>query len=229
MASKQAPKNQCLIKVCGIRDPGEAAALDALGIDWLGFNFHPASARYVSPEDAAPIVRALKTSVAVGVFVDADAARVAEVADRTGIRMAQLHGSENWDVIRAMPVPVIKAVPHTRLADLGGGGVRDGIAASRAGAGKTPLEYLLIDTQVKPGPGDPGFGGSGRAFDWNLLAAHPLPLPFFLAGGLGPENLAAAVAAGKPFAVDLNSKVEIAPGRKDMAKIRACLSILGRI
>lgn len=217
--------NSCRIKVCGIRDPGEAAALDALGIDWIGFNFHPASARYIAPEAAAPIIRNLKRSVAVGVFVDADAARVKEVADRTGIRMAQLHGSESWDAIQAMPIPVIKALPHTRIADLGG--LEDRISKAAPPANGA-LEYLLIDTQVKAGPEDAGFGGSGHSFDWDLLRRHPLPLPFFLAGGLGPHNLEAALAACSPFAVDLNSKVETAPGRKDISKIEACLAILGR-
>lgn len=248
MPIRPSSRNSCRIKVCGIRDPGEAAALDALGVDWIGFNFHPASARYITPEAAAPIIRSLKRSVAVGVFVDADAARVKDVADRTGIRMAQLHGSENWEAIQGMPLPVIKALPHTRLADLGG--LRDRIrkAASPGPAAETdvaaqnaaaaeavvsaaangPLEYLLIDTQVRPKPGDTGFGGTGEVFDWSLLARHPLPLPYFLAGGLGPHNLETALAACSPFAVDLNSKVETAPGRKDISKIEACLAILGR-
>ncbi len=233
------------VKVCGIREPSEAAALDALGVDWIGFNFHPASPRYIAPEAAAPIIRSLKRSVPVGVFVDVPAARIAQVAAITGIRMIQLHGSEDWDAIRAMPLPVIKALPHTRLADLGG--LRPGLQAPAAvgaepaagaaapasrgpgSASHGPLAYLLVDTQAKASAGEAGFGGSGQVFDWGLLAAHPLPLPLFLAGGLGPGNLAAAVAATAPFAVDLNSKVEISPGRKDLEKIRTCLSLLGRI
>lgn len=202
------------IKVCGIRDPAEAEALDALGIGWIGFNFHPASARYIAPEDAAPIIKSLKRSVPVGVFVDADPARVAEVAARSGIRMVQLHGSETWETVQSMPLPVIRAIPHTRLADL------SGLRARLAAEGPGILEYLLIDTQSK------GFGGTGEAFDWNLLKAHPLPLPFLLAGGLGPGNLAAAWAAAAPFAVDLNSRVEVSPGRKDLAKVRACVDVL---
>ena len=63
-------------------------------------------------------------------------------------------------------------------------------------------------------------------FDWNLLKRHPLPLPYFLAGGLGPHNLAQALGASDPFAVDLNSKVEISPGRKELEKVKACLDIV---
>ena len=230
MPSEAASRNSCRIKVCGIRDAGEAAALDAMGIDWIGFNFHPGSARFITPEAAAPIIRGLKRSVAVGVFVDVDAARVREVAAVTGIRMAQLHGSENWDAIQSMPLPVIKALPHTRLADLGG--LKERIrkagskSPSRGSSANGPLEYLLIDTQAAK---TDGFGGSGKTFDWDLLTQNPPPLPYFLAGGLGPHNLEAALQACSPFAVDLNSKVETAPGRKDLSRIETCLAILRRI
>lgn len=218
------PPAPCRIKVCGITDASEAAALDALGIDWLGFNFHPRSPRFITPEDAAPIIKSLKRSVPVGVFVDADPARVRAVAAVCGIRMAQLHGSESWDEVARMPLPVIKAVPHDRLEDLGG--LKAGLAAA---ASPAPLAYLLIDTRATGGSGERGFGGSGASFDWGLLGKHPPPLPFFLAGGLGPENLEAAVATTHPFAVDLNSKVETAPGRKDLAKIEACIALLKKL
>ena len=214
--------NPCRVKICGIREPADAAALDVLGIDWLGFNFHPGSARYVSPEAAAPMARALRHAVPVGVFVDVPIEHVISVTNATGIRAVQLHGSEDWEYIKRMPVPVLKAIPHTRLADWGG--LRAGMEAALA-AGETlgPLSWFLVDTAA----GGAGFGGSGLAFDWELLRRHPLPLPFFLAGGLGPHNLAEALQA-HPFAVDLNSKVELAPGKKDLGKVQACLEIVAR-
>lgn len=212
------PKNPkpVRIKVCGIREPAEAAALDALGVDWLGFNFHPGSKRFVTTGAAAAMAGALRKAAPVGVFVDAPVEHVISVTAATGMRLVQLHGSEDWDYVKRMPVPVIKAIPHTRLADWGG--LRPGLEAALAsGAGPGPLAYFLVDTAAG---GE--FGGTGKAFDWDLLRAHPLPLPFFLAGGLGPENIEAALAAA-PYAVDLNSKVEIAPGRKDLAKVKACM------
>lgn len=233
------------VKVCGIRDPAESAALDALGVDWIGYNFHSASARHVPPADAAPMVRALKRAKAVGVFVDAEIRFVIDVAAETGIRYLQLHGHEDWDYVMRMPLPVIKAIPHTRLADLGG--LREGLEAAARNGAKTPLIHFLVDTQA-PGPTPTGvagaagaaaatgiagvtgeFGGSGKTFDWGLLKRHPLPLPFFLAGGLGPHNLAQALAASSPFAVDLNSKVEVSPGRKDVGKVKACLDIVAAV
>jgi phosphoribosylanthranilate isomerase len=222
------PSDPVRVKICGVREPGEAAALDALGVDWIGFNFHPGSVRYVAPEAAAPMARALTRAQPVGVFVDAPVDHVISVANATGIRWIQLHGSEDWEYVRRMPLPVIKAIPHTRLADWGGlrPGLEAALASERAlaaggprGAGG-PLAYFLVDTAAGK-----AFGGTGQAFDWDLLRAHPLPLPIFLAGGLGPENLAEALQA-KPFAVDLNSKVEVAPGKKDLAKVKACLTMI---
>src|SRR6185436_15121498 len=111
MPMRPATLSQCQIKVCGIRDPGDASALDTLGMDWLGFNFHPGSRRYIDPEAAAPMIRGLQRARAVGVFVDADPQRVREVVRQTGLGWVQLHGAESWDYIAAMPVPVIKAIP----------------------------------------------------------------------------------------------------------------------
>ena len=151
---------------------------------------------------------------------------VISVTKSTGIRYAQLHGNEDWGYIRRMPVPVIKAIPHTRLADLGG--LRAPLEAALAkGESIAPLAYFLVDTQTAAPKREASvFGGSGQTFDWELLARHPLPLPYFLAGGVGPHNLAAALRACAPFAVDLNSKVEIEPGRKDLEKVKACLGIV---
>jgi phosphoribosylanthranilate isomerase len=238
------------VKVCGIREPSESAALEAMGVDWIGYNFHPGSPRRIEPGAAAPLARALRRAKPVGVFVDAGIQFVIDVIAETGIRFVQLHGNEDWDYVMRMPVPVIKAIPHTRLADLGG--LRSGLEAALRKGERTPLAYFLVDTQasapgatgaagpIAPGPGPAGktsgapghspgqggFGGSGQVFDWELLKRHPLPLPYFLAGGLGPHNLAQALAAVSPFAVDLNSKVEIAPGRKDLDKVWACMEIV---
>lgn len=216
--------NPARIKVCGIREPAEAAALDAMGAGWLGFNFHPGSKRYVDPEAAAAMARGLRRAVPVGVFVDAPVAHVISVTTATGMRLVQLHGSEDWEYVKLMPVPVIKAIPHTRLADWGG--LRSGLEAALAsGAGPGPLAYFLVDTAVgAPGAGGE-FGGTGKSFDWELLRKHPLPLPYFLAGGLGPENLAEALRIA-PFAIDLNSKVELSPGKKDLGKVRACFDLV---
>ncbi len=202
------------VKVCGITRERDAEALDALGVDYLGFNFHPASKRFVEPRRAAEMIARLRNAEPVGVFVDATPEHIAEAAVQTGVRWIQLHGNEGWETVERISLPVIKALPHSGLADYGG--LRGEWETRR-----NRPRYFLVDTQAGK-----EFGGSGQAFDWTLLKSHSLPLPYFLAGGLGPENLAAALKAARPFAVDLNSKVESAPGVKDIDLVRRCLEIV---
>jgi phosphoribosylanthranilate isomerase len=202
------------VKVCGITRAEDARALDPK-VDWLGFNFWPGSKRYIAPEAAAPIIAALKHAVPVGVFVDHSPEEIARIAALTGIRVAQLHGSEGWDVLDAVDLPVIKAIPQDRIHDWGG------LKADwDRHAGKQP-QWFLVDSKT-----DKGFGGTGAAFDWTLLRDGNLPVPFFLAGGIGPDNIADAVRATRPYAVDLNSKVETAPGIKDVGAVERCLQAM---
>jgi len=209
------------VKVCGITRAIDAAELDALGIEWLGFNFWPGSKRYIPPVKAKPLVSALSNSIPVGVFVNPTLAEVEKAIAESGIRWVQLHGTEDWNLIQSIPIPVIKAIPNNRLEDLAGLRNKWPTDLGSAPNGANPLQYLLIDTQTGT-----GFGGTGEAFDWSLLTAAALPLPFFLAGGIGPGNLRDAVTAVRPFAVDLNSKVETSPGLKDVTLVQACLRIL---
>ena len=205
------------VKICGITRQEDALALEDSGVEFLGFNFHPGSRRFIDPDNAARIIAKLNRAKPVGVFVDASPEHIAEVAARTGIRMIQLHGKENWETIGRLSLPVIKAIPHTRLDDFAG-------LKADWEKHKIRPEYFLVDTQSGA-----EFGGSGRSFDWNLLQKNPLPVPFFLAGGLGPENLAEALKKVKPYAVDLNSKVESSPGIKNIRKVQDCLEILRTI
>jgi phosphoribosylanthranilate isomerase len=247
MASAQ---NTVQIKVCGLTRAVDVETCETLGIEWAGFNFWPKSKRYIAPEAARPLVASLKNTKPVGVFVNPTVDEVRHAVDVAGIRYAQLHGDEPWSLIASMPVPVIKALPADRLHDLQGlaADLLADLAVHQGGAaslpdfaahqgGELPLKpgriaYLLVDT-----PAGPAYGGTGQPFDWSALAPVPsvqtatqraLPLPFFLAGGLGPENVAAAVATVHPMAVDLNSKVESAPGIKDRKLLEACLRELGR-
>ncbi len=206
--------SKTLVKVCGITRAEDARALDALHVDWLGFNFWPGSKRYITPEAAAPLIASLRHAEPVGVFVDHTPEEIARIAALTGIRVVQLHGREGWETLERITLPVIKAIPHTRIAD--GGGLLPEWSL-RSGQPR----HFLVDTQAGN-----TFGGTGATFDWSLLVPNPLPRPFFLAGGIGPENLAAAMSACHPFAVDLNSRVETAPGVKDVAAVIRCLQLI---
>jgi phosphoribosylanthranilate isomerase len=204
------------VKVCGVTRAQDAEAFDKMDVAWLGFNFWPGSKRYITPEAAAPIIASLEHATPVGVFVDHSPAEIARIAALTGIRVAQLHGSEGWDTLDRVDLPVIKAIPQDRIDDWGG------LKADWDNHPGGRPKWFLIDSKT-----DKGFGGTGAVFDWTKLHSADFPVPFFLAGGIGPENFAEAVRATRPYAVDLNSRVETAPGVKDVGAVEKCLDILG--
>lgn len=202
------------IKVCGLTSVAEAVASAAAGADWIGLNFHPASPRWVDPERAAEIVAALPASaVAVGLFVDRPPREVAALADRVGLRIVQLHGSEPPE-----DLPALAHLEVVRAFRIGDARAIDAMAAylSRAeGLGRGP-DAILIDAFV---PGQAGGTGQAVASDLlRLLPAHPR---LILAGGLNPENVADRVARLRPWMVDVASGVESTPGRKDPQKVAA--------
>jgi len=192
-----------LVKICGITLLEDALVAARLGADWLGFNFWPRSHRYLSPGSAAPIVAALPASVLpVGVLVDPSPAELVEAVRVSGVRAVQLHGDEPPALCAAAPVPVVKAI---RIRD------RRSLSALAA----YQVSAFLFDSA------SPGYGGSGTSFDWSLAAEIGAFVPLWLAGGLTPENVAAAVQTVRPRGVDVASGVESAPGRKDAKLVEA--------
>jgi phosphoribosylanthranilate isomerase len=201
------PPVPTLVKICGITSPEDARAAAEAGASAIGLVFWSRSPRAVDLPTARRIAAGLSPFVLrVGVFVDEAPGVIARVADSVGLDLVQLHGDEPPEAIAALPRRALKAV--------------------RVGAGFRPedaLRYaghaagLLFDT------GEAGLpGGTGRAFDWTVLASVRDRLGFVaLAGGLTPDNVATAIRAGRPDAVDVSSGVETAPGRKDPAKMRA--------
>lgn len=195
------------VKVCGITNTEDARAAIEAGADALGFNFYARSPRYIAPEEARLIVAELPASVlSVGVFVNEDsAASVARIAERSGVSAVQLHGDE----------------PPEYCAALEG---REVIKALRAGedfapeeAARYPAQSILLDAYNAHAR-----GGTGETFDWTLARrTRELVAQLYLAGGLSPENVAGAIAFVEPYAVDVCSGVERAPGRKDAARVRA--------
>ena len=194
------------IKICGITNLDDALACADAGADLLGFNFYPGSPRYIEPAAAREIVRQLPTSIlTVGIFVNAGSPKdVERLADKAGVAAVQLHGDESPAYCR----------------ELNGRYVVKALRAEEGFNPESAAEYatgaILLDSfdgQAR--------GGSGKVFDW-LLARQTAELvpKLFLAGGLGPENVAAAVASVQPFGVDACSRLEISPGRKDIALVR---------
>jgi phosphoribosylanthranilate isomerase len=202
--------SRLLVKICGITKPEDAQCAVEAGADALGFVFWYMSPRKVEPARAAEIAHALPRSVLrIGVFVDTPRAEMARIADEVGLDMLQLHGEESPEALADLPRRVIKAVRVGK-----GFKADDALRFAGAAAG------ILVDTRL---PGETQLpGGTGVPFDWSLVAGLARRVPFLmLAGGLGPDNVADAIRAVRPHAVDVSSGVEGLPGRKDPEKIRA--------
>jgi phosphoribosylanthranilate isomerase len=199
------------IKICGVTTPAGLDAAIAARADYVGFNFFPPSPRFLSPTDAAALAaRAEGRIIRVGVFVDEADAAMAEAVAAGRLDAIQLHGKEPPE--RAAQVRVRFGKPVWKVISVAGSG-----DVARAEAYASAADFLLFDAKTPKGAALPG--GLGLAFDWSLLAAYRGPLPWGLAGGLEPGNVAEAVRATAAVLVDVSSGVESAPGIKDMARI----------
>jgi len=190
------------VKMCGITRREDAMAALAAGADALGFVFWPASPRYVNPREAAAIVRDLPHgSRVIGVFVDQPAGEIRDVVAECGLTGVQLHGDESASSMGAVGRPVIKAAS---------------LATAERVFGEWPESVpVLLDAH------DPDRrGGTGQRIDWTRAAPLARRRQVVLAGGLTPENVAEAIAAVRPFGVDVSSGVEDAPGIKSAEKMR---------
>ncbi len=201
------------VKICGLKQAkGVAAALEA-GAEYLGFVFAPNSPRQVTPEAAAALAEPARGRARiVAVLVNPGNKLLGRVVAQLKPDLLQLHGKESPERVRAIwkrfHLPVIKAV--------GIAGPRDLEAAERYA--RTAACYLL---DAKPPRGAAREGGLGQAFDWSLPGNAALSKPWFLAGGLTPENVSQAIAQSGAAMVDVSSGVECAPGVKDAHKIAA--------
>ncbi|HPA16411.1 MAG TPA: phosphoribosylanthranilate isomerase [Verrucomicrobiae bacterium] len=193
------------VKICGITNEPDALAAIEAGADALGFVSYPKSPRHIDPVHAAPWVRHLPPFVAkVIVCVNPSPQDLAQWARSFPVDAWQFHGDETPEVIRAAP-------PATRIRAL-----RISQPLSREQLLCWPVEAFLLDTPTST------YGGSGETCDWSLAAAIKAAAhrPIILAGGLNPANVADAIRAVRPYAVDCSSGVEESPGRKDYAKLR---------
>ena len=197
------------VKICGVTNLEDALIVTNIGADFVGFNFYPASPRKISEKLCKEIVQKLPPFILpVGVFVDEELENLKKTAKKCSLKMIQLHGSESPEYCKQVfdetSIPVMKAF---RIEN-----------ESSIEAIKPYLEavnYLLLDAYV---PGEPG--GTGESFNWELaVRIKDLNKPFFLAGGLTPENVSEAISKVQPFGVDVASGVERLPRRKDYDKV----------
>jgi phosphoribosylanthranilate isomerase len=192
------------IKICGITNEADAVFCAEAGADFLGFIFVPSSPRHIEPEKAGEIAKRLRentnTPKIVGVFQDASVDYINEIRNVVSLDVLQLHGSESDDDIGELAMPAIKTL-HV------GGTLPDTHSTPTAA-------WLLFDTFDERRS-----GGTGKRFDWSLLATYERSKPFFLSGGLTPDNVVAAVSMVRPDAIDVASGVEASPGIKDHDKV----------
>jgi phosphoribosylanthranilate isomerase len=193
------------VKICGITSVADALTAAEAGADMIGLMFYEGSPRHIFLATAAEIDRALPPLVLrVGVFVNPDPAQVMAAISACGLNLLQFHGDEPSDFCTQFGVMSIKALRVQSEESL------------------KELENFNTDAFLLDAYSKSGLGGTGEKFNWDLaIEARKFGKPIFLAGGLTPENVTAAVKQVSPFAVDVSSGVEFAPGKKDAAKVRA--------
>ena len=196
------------VKICGITSVADGLAAAAAGADMIGLMFYEKSPRHVSLQTAAEISRALPPFVMrVGVFVNPPEELVLRAIADCGVTLLQFHGDEPPEFCAQFGMMSMKAF---RIRD----------AESLQALTHFKTDAFLLDAFSAS-----GLGGTGEKFNWDLaVAARKFGKPIFLAGGLTPENVAEAVRQVQPFAVDVSSGVESAPGKKDTARVRAFIA-----
>jgi phosphoribosylanthranilate isomerase len=190
------------VKICGITNLGDALVAAESGADALGFVFFEGSPRYIQPDDAAKIIRALPPFVAtVGVFVNEKPEEVERIMKRTAVDVAQFHGNEPPGAC-VIGRRVIKAIRIKDLTDL------------------EPLRHYRVSAFLLDTYSPESFGGTGQIFNWEIAVEAKQFGKIILAGGLNHENVARAVRRVRPYAVDVSSGVEEKKGRKDHKKLK---------
>ena len=192
------------VKICGITNHKDAAAAMEMGADVLGFNFYPKSPRYIRPEKATEIVNTLPAFIDVaGVFVNNSLEEIRDIAGQCQLDWVQLHGDENPEFCRWLAYDSVKLMKALRVKSEGDIQQVDDYFT----------DAILLDAY------DPKrYGGTGLTFDWNIVG-H-IGRRVFLAGGINPDNAAAAVELGV-YGIDVCSGVEAEPGKKDHKKMKA--------
>lgn len=206
-------------KICGLSTPGSVAAAVEAGARFVGFVFYPPSPRAVTAEEAARLAVAVPPGIGkVGLFVDPSDAQIDAVMALVPLDFIQVHKVADRERLRAIRaragLPLIVAQPVASGADVDAGIALAGVA-----------DMLLFD--AKPARDATLPGGNGIAFDWRLLSTRRIPLPWMLAGGLDPGNVARAIMLTGAGMVDVSSGVESAPGVKDAGRIAAFVRAAG--
>ena len=201
------------IKICGITRPDDAAYAAELGVDAIGMVFYEPSPRYVSHTTARTIAESLSPFVtSVGLFVDAPAEEVREALKVVRLDLLQFHGEETPEYCQQFGVPYIKALR-----------MREDVNVTAFAQHYPDAAGILLDTYQQGVA-----GGTGQKFDWKMIP-DDVPLPVILAGGLDATNVAEAISAVQPYAVDVSGGVEASKGIKDHGKMTEFVKEVNRV
>jgi phosphoribosylanthranilate isomerase len=200
------------LKVCGMRDPQNIHDVAALNPDYMGFIFYERSKRFIRTINPSELSQLPENIAKVGVFVNHDLIEVVQKAKMYDLNLIQLHGQESADYVAALKQQFL----GTNIQLMKAFGIDDQFDFRDLEPYKDVVDYFLFDTQT------PDHGGSGKIFDWTLLQNYTLDKPYFLSGGIGLESIDAikALTDKRLYAVDVNSRFETAPGRKDINKLK---------
>lgn len=202
--------DQPLIKVCGMKEGANIREVEELGVDMIGFIFYPKSPRYLMEiPDYLP-----RTAQRVGVFVNEDKKTIEMLADRFSLDYIQLHGNESPDYCRSLKnkgLKIIKTFSINTRKDL-----------AEVFEYKDVCEYFLFDTKCQQ------YGGSGNQFDWDILKFYAAQTPFFISGGINQYSAQSIKRFKHPYlaGIDINSRFETEPGKKDVQRISSFLNEL---
>lgn len=193
------------VKICGITNLEDAINAAELGADYIGLNFYKKSPRHIEPNKAMEIIKKIPNNVKkVGIFVNEELNTAVDTAKKLNLDLVQLHGDEKPEYCKQLKdkskKSIIKAFRIKTNNDI-------------KNIGRYNADFLMFDAHK-----DGMFGGTGKTFDWKIIKA--IKKPFFLSGGLNPENVKDAIKIANPFAVDVASGVEEKPGKKDYEKMK---------
>lgn len=207
------------IKVCGLTELNDVEFCVKKNIDFLGLNFYPESKRYINPDKAKKIIKRIKqnytdlNSKFVGVFVKSNIDEICELYNFLNLDFVQLHSDEAVDFCKELKSYEIKIIKVFRIYE--------DINFKELDKFNDFTDYFLFDKKEKN-----IYGGTGKTINWKIFKGIKLNKNFFIAGGIGLNNFIDAVTVSNAFAVDINSKVELRPGKKDLNKINKILTTL---
>lgn len=197
------------VKVCGLTDADNARQIARTGIDFAGFIYYPASKRYVGIKPEMRLFENIPPDVCrVGVFVNEDPSEVVRISREAGFNIVQLHGNEDFSYCRRLKASGFRVIKAFRIGKE--------IDPEFINLFSEVCDYYLFDTESR------AYGGSGKKFNWKFLNGIKLNKPFFLSGGIGPDDVheLKKITNSMFYAVDINSRFEISPGIKDVGKVK---------